>query len=148
VIPVVGPGAQRDVPGEAVDALNSAPPPVRQDFAVRADTVNGDPNGPKAADLEAAKSEGQRKVQGCLDGLPASALPGGSVRLVVKYGVGNDGKVKDVVIEGGGSPEALACGKNSIESVPFPKYEGTIVSTSFQLTYNRPLPPPDLAPAK
>ena len=141
--PVAGPAAPpRDVPVEAIDALNPPPPVVvRQDLAVRADTVNGDPNGPKRADLDAAQAEAQRKVQTCLDGLAAAALPGGSVRLVVKYSVGNDGKMRDVVIEGGGSAEATACGKNAIESVTVPKYEGAIVSSSISLNYSRPQPP-------
>jgi hypothetical protein len=141
--PAAAPAEPKPVPEETVDALNPPPPP-RVDLAQRANTANGDPNGPKTAELDAANADGQRKVQACLDGLPATALPGGAARLTVKYSIGNDGKAHDIGVEGG-SPEANDCGKRAIDAAAFPKFQGAPVNVAFNLNYSRPQAPPDLA---
>ena len=124
----------------AFDALNPPPPGRSPDLAPRADTANGDANGPKRAELDAAQAEGQRRVQVCLDALPATAIPGGAARLVVRYVIGNDGHAKEVVVEGGASAEASACGRSAIEGTPFPRFDGPQLANAFSLTYTRPQP--------
>jgi len=146
--PTGAPAAPRVVE-EAVDGLNAPPPPPPKtfDMARRADTINGDPNGPKAGDLDAAQADGQRRVQSCLDALPAAALPGGAVRLTVKYTVGNDGKARDVAVDGG-LAAATDCGKRSLESVTFPTFQGPPIANAFSLSYSRPQAAPEQAPPR
>ncbi len=130
-----------DQPVEAVDALTPPPPPRPPDFAAppaQANTMNGHPNGPKQSDFEPMQGDAQRRVQTCLDAIPSgTALPGGIARLAIKYEVGNDGRPKDVAVTGDAPTDVLACGKSAVESVQFPKFEGTSVRNAFNLTYSR-----------
>jgi hypothetical protein len=121
-----------------IDALNPPPPP-RQDLAQRADTANGNPNGPKQADLDAAQTAAQQRVQACLDGLPPTSTST-PVRLAIKYTIGNDGKAEDVSVTGSAIADVMACGTNALAQTPFPHFEGAKLSNSFTLNYSRPQP--------
>jgi hypothetical protein len=121
---------------EVVDALT--PPAV--DLARRADTANGHPGGPSQPALDTAQGEAQSRVQACLDGLPAGAFPGGVARLGVRYVVGNEGKARDVAVDGSSDAAVLACARSGIEGASFPRFEGPGVPTAFMLTYSRPQP--------
>ncbi len=122
-----------------IDAL-TPPPPPRQDLAQRADTANGDPNGPKLADLDAAQSAAQQRVQACLDALPPDHATNGPVRLTIKYTIGNDGKAADVSVTGSAIADVTACGTNALVQTPFPHFEGAKLTNSFTLNYSRPQP--------
>jgi hypothetical protein len=137
--PVAAPAPE--APAEIVDALNPPPPAPPPDLATPTDTASA-----KRPQIDNANAEAQKRIQACLDGMPASALPGGSVRLQVTYTVGNDGKAHDIKLEGVG-PEMVTCGKGAIEGVPFPTFNGPGPTLSFNLTYSRPQPtPPDAKP--
>jgi hypothetical protein len=135
-------GAAAPAPTEtSIDALTPVAP--RVDLAQRADTANGDPNGPKQAELDAAQGLAQQHMQTCLDALPPEATAG-AVRLAVKYTVGNEGKASDVSVTGGTSAAMTACGTNAVAETAFPKFGGPSLSNSFVLSYSRPQLP-DLA---
>ncbi len=127
-----------------IDALTPPPPPRPPDLAVpiRPDTLNGDPKGPKRADFDVVQGQLQAKVQACLDAMPAgTALPGGVVRLAVKYEVGSDGSAKDVAITGELPADALNCAKAAIGAAAYPKFSGSSIPNSFTLSYSRPQAP-------
>jgi hypothetical protein len=123
--------------GGPVDALNPPPPP-RPDLWQRPDTANGDPNGPKQADLDAAQSAAQGRVQACLDALPPTSTSGGPIRLSIKYTIGNDGKATDVTVTGSAVADVTACGTSALAQTPFPRFEGAKLSNSFTLSYSPP----------
>lgn len=132
----------------AVDALTPPPRPRPPDFATPpsgAATMNGHPQGPKQADFDVVQADAQRKVQSCLDAIPATAaLPGGVARLAIRYEVGNDGHPRGVDVTGEVPPDTLACGKTAIESAIFPAFQGSPLRNAFSLTYSRAIAP-DLA---
>jgi len=129
-------------PSETVDALNPPPPAPLPDLATATDTASA-----KRPQIDNANAEAQRRVQTCLDGIPASALQGGALRLAVKYTIGGDGKAHDVTVDGV-PPDAIACSKSAIEGVAFPTFNGPGAAQSFSLTYSRPQPSqPDAKPA-
>src|SRR5688572_29167761 len=121
---------------EVVDGLTPPPP----DLWRRADTANGHPAGPSQPALDSAQGEAQSRVQACLDGLPAGAFPGGVARLSVRYVVSNEGKARDVAVDGSSDATVLACVRSGIESASFPRFEGPGVPNAFMLTYSRPQP--------
>ncbi|MEO6951697.1 MAG: hypothetical protein ABI321_07780 [Polyangia bacterium] len=107
-----------------------------------ANTLNGDPDGPKQTDFDNVQADGQRKVQACLDAIPANvALPNDSARVVIKLTVANDGKPKDVTVTSEIPADAMACAKSSIEGLVFPPFKGSTVTTSFSLAYHRAAAP-------
>lgn len=136
---------------DKVDALTPPPPPRPPDLAQpppRANTLNGDPNGPKQADFDVVQDQAQAKVQACLDAMPAdTVLAAGGARLTIKYEVGPDGATKDTSVEGGVPASALACAKAVLTAASFPKFSGSPVRNSFSLTYSRPQAPAPREPA-
>jgi hypothetical protein len=113
----------------------------------RANTMNGDPNGPQQAAFEALSADGQKKVQACLEAIPASAqLPPGPISMTVKYEVGNDGKPASVDVTSAAPADTIACAKSAIEGLAFPPYKGSLQRTQFQIAYSRPTT--TVAPAK
>jgi len=136
-------------PEEIFDALNPPPPPTPPDLA-RGGTLSGEAQGPKQADLDAVRKQGQDKVQSCLDSLPSTALGGGRASLQIRYVIGNDGKTSQVVVEGGSS-QAQSCARGVFESLQFPTFGGPVVGSTFSLNYSRPgeaQTPPDLSPPR
>lgn len=128
---------------DTVDAL-TPPPPIR-DLAVKADTVNGHPNGPNREALDAAQADAQKKIQVCLDALPAKSIPGGQARLLVRYVIQTNGKTDQVSVEGTTEIDVINCGKRTLEAASFPPFEGNALANAFSLTYSRPQSPPDLS---
>lgn len=143
--PIVLPVVMREGAAAEAPADPEPLPPAGRVFDFSqpaASTLNGALDGPKQADFDAVQADGQRKVQACLDAMAATTvLPNGNATVAVRLTVGNDGKPKDVAVTSEVPADAVACAKGAVEGLVFPSFTGSMVNSSFTITYHRSAPP-------
>ncbi len=117
------------VAGEAAPASPPAPaapaPPVAP-----ADTLNGDPKGPKREELSRALDGALPGLARCFDG------GGGAGSVGLAFDVEPSGRAAGIKVTGA-SPTAERCVREAVAAVRLPTFEGKPVPIQFPLTVHR-----------
>jgi hypothetical protein len=103
--------------------------PVARETAAPVDTLNGDPNGLKREDLQAALDGAMTRFSGCVD------APG-TTQLALSFDADPEGKATNIKVSGGGG-NAEGCVSQVAGSLPLPKFTGKAVPVHFPITVQR-----------
>lgn len=147
--PVAPPSAEAPPPVENAPSPpaspSAPPPPASLDAATfhyevvdggAGGTVNGDPNGPKADEMNRILKAGLPKLEGCLNASTEIEY-GKPLQVSVQYKVGNDGKPTDVQIKGPVSATVQSCLQSQVQALPYPAFSGAPIAHSFPINYQR-----------
>ncbi len=142
------PPVPTEAPAAARDDWPPPPPPpavrATPDAGAAANTLNGNPKGPKAEDLSGVVQAAASQLQGCLDG--NADLPVGTINVSINYQVEPSGAASGINVSAPGAPASVVdCLKGRFESLRFPPFEGAAVTGGYPMVYTRmaqPMPPP------
>ena len=107
-------------------------------------TVNGNPKGPRAEELEAVARGAAPALERCVD---AGPLPTGvDVPVRVSYRILNIGRVGRMDIEGNLPVDVRACIQAVFDGLRFPAFEGEPVSAALPFRFRRDVVPSPAPP--
>lgn len=110
----------------------AAPPPAA---APAVETLNGDPNGLKREDLQAALDGAMDRFAGCVNGA-------GTTQVALSFDAGPAGKAENIKVSGGGA-SAETCVSAIVTSLSLPKFSGRPVPVHFPITVKRTVTQPE-----
>ena len=131
--PVATPGVPRQFRAPAAAGDAAVLP------AARADTLNGDPNGPKAADMQKAVTTVMPTLQSCF------SQAAGSAQVSVAFTAAPSGRAEDIRVTGGGAA-VDGCLSRAMAAAKLPVFSGDGVPMQFPLSVERTVTRP-AAPA-
>ena len=111
-------------------AAPAAPPPP----AAPIETLNGDPNGLKREDLQAALDGAMDRFAGCVDAA-------GTTQVALSFDAAADGKAENIKVSGGPAG-ADKCVSSIVSSLRLPKFSGKPVPVHFPITVRRTVTQP------
>jgi len=102
-------------------------------------TVNGHPQGPRAADLEAIVRRALPTMERCVDSaeLPANV----DVSAYVRYRILPIGRTGTVEVQGNLPPASAACVKAIFDGLRFPRFEGEPIDSGLPFSLRRDVLP-------
>jgi hypothetical protein len=134
-------GVHRSVLDQPAAALASAPGPGPVDAAApRADTLNGEPGGPKRADMQKAIDSAMPSFQPCFREAK------GSVNVSLAFSAAPSGRAEQVRVTGGG-PVVDGCLAKALGQLKLPAFTGAAVPIQFPLAVERTVTPAPTAAA-
>ncbi|HEX4460212.1 MAG TPA: hypothetical protein VIA18_19675 [Polyangia bacterium] len=132
VAPVeVAPAATADL-AFAAPATPTLPPAATGPRMPDGGTLNGDAQGPRAADFNRVVDGALPRVQKCFDGLPA-----GDYGILVHYIVEPPGYTGGITVSGSAPPAAQECARGIINDLKFPAFKGHKVESDLPFTLKR-----------
>ncbi len=135
--PVAAPGDVVPVAVPSVDAALAAPapslPPVASGPRMPdGGTLNGDAQGPRAADFNRVVDGALPLVRACFDQLPA-----GEYGIVVHYIVESPGYTGGITVSGSAPPAVQECARGVVNDLKFPPFKGHKVENDLPFTLKR-----------
>lgn len=123
--------------GEAANAPSAPPATAPRDAMPDGGTVNGDPRGPRAAELNKIVDSALAPLQACFDRAGA-AVAAGEYNVTVHYVIEYPGYTGGVTARGDNVPKpVLDCCVGVIEGLKFPQYRGSKVERDLPFTYRK-----------
>ena len=95
-------------------------------------TLNGDAQGPRAADFNRVVDGALPRVQKCFDGLPA-----GDYGILVHYIVEAPGYTGGITVSGSAPPAVQECARGVVNDLKFPAFKGHKVESDLPFTLKR-----------